>query len=113
MTQRVGINGNYSKFEKVTSGILFVNFINDLPEFIHIAVRLYADDSKLLGRVKAIEHVNRVQASLNNLVVWAGLWNMFFSLKKCHHLHIGNVFPDTEYTMETQNGTIKVTKVDT
>ena len=75
-------------------------------------MRLYADDSTLLGRVKAIEHVNRVQISLNNSVTWADLWNMFYNFKTCHHLHIGNNFPETEYIMETPNGPIKVEKVD-
>ena len=75
-------------------------------------MRLYADDSKLLGRVKAIEHVNRVQISLNNPVTLADLWNMFYNFKKCHHPHIGNNFPETEYIMETPNGPIKVEKVD-
>ena len=77
-------------------------------------MRLYADNSKLLGRVKAIEHVNRVQISLNNSITWADLWNMFYNFKKCHcdHLHIGNNFPETEYIMETPNGPNKVEKVD-
>ena len=119
--QRVVVNGCYSDFEKVSSGIpqgsvlgpiFFVIFINDLPEVIQVVMRLYADDSKLLGRVKAIEHVNRVQISLNNSVTWADLWNMFYNFKKCHHLHIGNNFPETEYIMETPNGPIKVEKVD-
>ena len=65
--QRVVVNGSFSSYKKVTSGIpqgsvlgpiLFVIFINDLPEVIQTAVRLYADDSKLLGRVKSVEHVN-------------------------------------------------------
>ena len=112
---------NGSDFEKVTSGIpqdsvlgpiLFVIFINDLPDVIQVVMRLYADDSKLLGRVKAIEHVNRVQISLNNSATWADLWNMFYNFKNCHHLHIGNNFPETEYIMETPNGPIKVEKVD-
>ena len=63
--QRVVVNGSFSSYKKVTSGIpqgsvlgpiLFVIFINDLPEVIQTAVRLYADDSKLLGRVKSVEH---------------------------------------------------------
>ena len=67
--QRVVVNGSFSSYKKVTSGIpqgsvlapiLFVIFINDLPEVIQTAVRLYADDSKLLGRVKSVEHVNKL-----------------------------------------------------
>ena len=53
-----------------------------MPEVIQVAMRLYADDCKLLGRVKAIEHVNRVQISLNNSVTWADLWNIVYNFKK-------------------------------
>ena len=48
-------------------------------------------------------------ASLNNSVVWAGLWNMFFNFLEMSSFAYGNIFPDT---IETQNGTIKVTKVN-
>ena len=76
-------------------------------------MRLHADDSKLIERVKAIEHVNRIQVSLNNLVIWADLWDMFYNLIKiCHNLHIGNKFTNTEHTMETSDGPIRVEKVD-
>ena len=92
--------------------ILFVIFINDLTEVIQVVTRLYADDSKLIGRVKASEHVNRIQVSLNNSVIWADLWDVFSYFKKCHHLHTGNKFTKTEYTMETTDGQIMVEKVD-
>ena len=39
------------------------------------------DDSKLIRRVKAIEHVNRKQVSLNNSVIWADLWDVFYNFK--------------------------------
>ena len=44
-------------------------------------MRLYADDSKLIRRVKAIAHVNRKQVSLNNSVIWADLWDVFYNFK--------------------------------
>ena len=115
--QRVVVNGSFSSYKKVTSGIpqgsvlgpiLFVIFINDLPEVIQTAVRLYADDSKLLGRVKSVEHVNKLQSSLNNSVNWAKSWQMTYNYKKCHHLHVGKNYQNTEYTMET----VKIVKVD-
>ena len=89
--KRVVVNGSFSSYKKVTSGIpqgsvlgpiLFVIFINDLPEVIQTAVRLYADDSKLLGRVKSVEHVNKLQSSLNNSVNWAKSWQMTYNYKK-------------------------------
>ena len=119
--QRVAVNGCYSNFKKVAFGIpqgsvlgtiLFVIFINDLPEDIQVVMSLYADDSKLIGNVKTIEHVNGIQVSLNNSVIWVDLWGMFYNFKKCYHLHIGNKFTDTEYTRVTPDGPVRVEKVD-
>lgn len=119
--QRVVVCGSFSSYKKVTSGIpqgsvlgpiLFLIFINDLPEVIQTVMRLYADDSKLLQRVKSIEDVNNLQTSLNNSVKWAKSWQMTYNYNKCHHLHIGKKYQDTEYVMETTNGPVKVAKVD-
>ena len=74
-------------------------------------MRMYADDSKILRRLKALDHVKQVQVSVNNSVKWANIWQMFYHHKKCHHLHVGNNMEDTAYTMETTNGTISIEKV--
>ena len=120
-TQRVAVNGSYSSYENVTSGvpqgsvlgpILFVIYINDLPDVIKVMMRMYADDSKFLRRIKTTEHENQVQLSVNNSVTWANEWHMFYHFKKCHHLHIGNNVESTEYTMETPNGNATIDKVE-
>ena len=91
--------------------ILFVISINGLPDVIRVMMRMYADDSKILRRLKAPDHVNQVQVSVNNSVKWANIWQMFYHHKKYHHLHVGNNMEDTAYTMETTNGTISIEKV--
>ncbi len=54
--QRVCVNGTYSKWHKVTSGIpqgsvlgplLFIIYINDMPDNIDSDIYLFADDTKL------------------------------------------------------------------
>ena len=89
----------------------FVIFINDLPDVIRVMMRMYADDSKILRRLKAPDHVNQVQVSVNNSVKRANIWQMFYHHKKCHHLHVGNSMEDTAYTIETTNVTISIEKV--
>ena len=73
----------YSSYENVTSGvpqgsvlgpILFIIYINDLPDVIKVMMRMYADDSKCLRRIKT-EHENQVQLSVNNSVTWANEWH--------------------------------------
>ena len=75
-------------------------------------MRMYADDSKFLRRIKTTEHENQVQLSVNKSVTWANEWHMFYHFKKCHHLHIGNNVESTEYTMGTPNGNVTIEKVE-
>ena len=55
-TQQVNVNGSVSEEAEVTSGIpqgsvlgplLFVIYINDLPQHVSNEVRIFADDTKL------------------------------------------------------------------
>ena len=73
-TQRVAVNGCFSSYERVTSGIpqgsvlgpiLFVIYINNLPDVIQVMMRMYADDSKILRRLNTPDHVNQVQVNVN------------------------------------------------
>ena len=71
------INGKSSKSENATSGIpqrsvlgpiLFLIFINDLPDVILAFIKLFADDAKLFSRVNSIMQATTVQSSLHNAV---------------------------------------------
>ena len=78
---------------------------------IQVMMRMYADDSEILRGLNTPDHVNQVQVSVNQSVIWASIWQMFYHYKKCHHLHIGNNMEDTAYTMETPNGIVPIEKV--
>lgn len=121
-SQKVVVNGRQSKTAKVTSGIpqgsvlgpiLFLVFINDLPDTIIACMKLFADDAKIFGRVNTIRQAETVQTSLNNAVDWARIWKMNYHLKKCKHLHIGNHDINYQYKMETEQESIIVEKVTT
>ena len=60
--QRVVVNGKYSQVEDVTSGVpqgsvlgplLFLLFVNDLPDDVQSVLKLLADDSKLYRKVRS------------------------------------------------------------
>ena len=119
-TQKVVVDGKKSGSKPVTSGvpqgsvlgpILFVIYINDLPDVIQCFIKLFADDSKLYRRVSKIEHVEILQSCLNRAVTWADIWEMFFNLIKCHHLHIGKNSIGQFYTMESSEGTKRLETV--
>ena len=119
-TQKVVVDGKISGSKPVTSGvpqgsvlgpILFVIYINDLPDVIQCFIKLFADDSKLYRRVSKIEHVEILQSCLNRAVTWAKIWEMSFNLIKCHHLHIGKNSIGQFYTMESSEGTKRLETV--
>ena len=118
--QHVRINGNLSDPVKVTSGvpqgsvlgpILFLIYINDLPEVISTIMKLFADDAKIYKSISTIQHIELLQLSVDEAVAWAGTWEMFFNLKKCKHLHIGTRLEPASYQMKSGQESTKIEKV--
>ena len=98
--QCVKINGSYSNWTDVKSGvpqgsvlgpILFILFINDLPDSIDTcSCSIFADDTKLNGRVDSDEDANSIQCDINNLHDWCNKWKLVFNSDKCHVMHFGS-----------------------
>ena len=87
-SQLVKINGASSEPVNVTSGvpqgsvlgpILFLIYINDLPDTIAAIIKLFADDAKVYRSISTVENVNEVQNSV--VKSWADIWEMLFNLK--------------------------------
>ena len=73
--QKVIVNGNESSNRLVTSGIpqgsvlgpiLFVIYINDLPECVEANTYLFADDTKVFREIKTEEDRKHLQDDLDN-----------------------------------------------
>ena len=68
-----------------------------LPGTVAGLIKLFADDTKVYSTVEN----NQKQLALQNQVIRsetsATLWEMFFNILKCHHLHIGNLEPEVKY----------------
>ena len=103
--QCVVINGQKSSWTDVISGIpqgsvlgpvLFVVYINDLPDEVTSNIILFADDTKVYRTITTTEDCRQLQSDLNNLQTWAKKWQMKFHPDKCsyayrlrtHRLHI-------------------------
>ena len=90
--QRVVIGGEHSTWTQVMSGVpqgtvlgplLFLTYINDLPNNINSSIRLFADDCVLYREIKNEIDSQELQKDLNSLMKWECDWQMNFNPKKC------------------------------
>ena len=112
-SQRVVLDGVSSSSIPVTSGVpqgsvlgpvLFLAYINDLPEQVTSQVRLFADDTVVYITIHKHTDSQILQDDLHKLELWEGKWNMEFNPSKCQVIHISTSRNpiDTSYTLHGQ-----------
>ena len=118
-SQRVRVNNSFSSWQEVTSGIpqgsvigplLFVIFMNDLPEVIKSSeLFLFADDIKLFHAIYTEEDCTSLQQDLILVEQWTNTSLLKFQ-NKCSHMRIGlsNIRNDG-YTLGPEHITITST----
>ena len=93
-TQAVVLEGESSSEVPVTSGVpqgsvlgplLFLLYINDLPQNIQSQVRLFADDTAVYLTVNSHEAANTLQADIDTLQEWELTWDMEFNPSHAHY----------------------------
>jgi hypothetical protein len=106
--QQVSVNGILSSWIEVLSGIpqgsvlgplLFILYINDLPDLIGSFTVLFADDTKVYSTVNTEDQHRGLQEDLNKLINWSDRWQLSFNADKCKVLHYGGANQQYEYTM--------------
>ena len=60
----------------VLEPILFLIFINDLPDNIKSSVRLFADDCVLYRNIHSLQDCLILQEDLDSLALWEADWHM-------------------------------------
>lgn len=90
--QTVICEGRSSTSASVSSGVpqgtvlaplLFLLYINDLPDSINSTVRLFADDALLYGVISNDADGEQIQNDLIRLEQWQTIWQMNFNPAKC------------------------------
>ena len=95
--QLVKVHGAKSEKKKVLSGVpqgivfglLFLMYINDLPEVVRAILYLFADDTKLIKTITSLEDSILLQNDINALEKWSKTWLLNFHPNKCHVLTLG------------------------
>ena len=79
--------GFSSDWIDVTSGVpqgtvlgplLFLVYVNDLPDAVQCPLRMFADDTKLFARVTTDREVSELQTDIDALAAWSRTWLMPF-----------------------------------
>jgi hypothetical protein len=109
--QRVVLGEQSSDWSEVKSGvpqgsvlgpILFILYINDLPEILANKCKMYADDTKIIARLKSASYdsdSSKLQDDINAIVDWTNTWLMKLNIDKCKVMHIGKRNRKVTYTM--------------
>ena len=114
-SQKVVLDGQASDPVPVLSGVpqgsvlgpvLFLIFINDLPDNIRSSVRLFAFNCVLYRNIKSPIDCQILQDDLNSLSQWETDWQMKFNVTKCHSMRVTGHLPDKQilfdYTLHQQ-----------
>ena len=94
-----------SDWVSVTSGVpqgsvlgplLFAIYINDLPECIKSNVKMFADDTKIIGTIRT-SHIDSdtavIQNDVDSISTWCKEWRMHLNTDKYKVMHIGKMVP--------------------
>ena len=74
----------------VMGPLLFLLYINDLPQHVTSEVRLFADDCLLYRAVRTPEDHHALPRDLEHIHAWSLTWGMSFNATKCYVMAITN-----------------------
>jgi hypothetical protein len=113
---KITINGIASSDRHINAGVpqgsilgplLFILYIDDLPEKLKNTTILYADDSSVMSIIKDKSHriaaANSLNEDLRQIQEWASKWNVLFGAAKCKSVTISrlkdakNAHPDLTF----------------
>ena len=104
-TQTVYLRGNSSEPSEVLSGsrvpqgtvlrpLLFILYMNEIPELIKGTAKIFADDTKVFEK---FINKDTLQKDLDTLYKWSSMWLLKFNETKCKVMHMGRNNPRNDY----------------
>ena len=95
--QCVVVDGESSQSSPVISGVpqgtvlgplLFLVYVNDLPNQVSSHMRLFADDCIIYRRIRSLEDTRALQEDVDSLCHWEDKWQMGFNYSKCYAMRV-------------------------
>ena len=99
-SMKVKVGDAFSEIKYILSGVpqgsvlgplLFLLFVNDLPEGIKAIIKLFADDVKMI-----VNPFINLTADLQLLELWESRWCLNFNVDKCMVMQIGSCNPKNQ-----------------
>lgn len=96
-SQFVTCNGVNSTLTSVSSGVpqgsvlgplLFLIYINDLPNVVSSSLRLFADDCAIYRILSNDSDSRHLLHDLDSILKWCELWSMELNIKKCKLMRV-------------------------
>ena len=98
--QRVVVNGSYSSWLPVRSGVpqgsvlgplLFIIYVNNIYSAIHNSQHgMFADDLALYREIRTLDDCELLQSDLANVASWSQQWQLQLNWNKCEAINITN-----------------------
>ncbi len=83
----------------VLGPLLFVIYINDLPDGLQNVFKMYADDSKVIAEVGEDRH-ETLQRDVLRIKDWCDKWSMCLNSSICKIMHLGEKNPGKNITQK-------------
>ena len=79
----------------VLGPVLFIIYINDLPETVESMVHIFADDTKIYRKIATVNDCIELQKDLDILQEWSNKWLLRFNADKCKVMRLGGQHPES------------------
>ncbi len=91
----------------VLGPLLFVVYINDLPDGLESIFKMYADDSKVIA-----ESGSKLQGDIVKIKDCCDKWSMSLNSIKCKVMHFGRGNPEEEYFIGSGSERVRLEKTE-
>ena len=93
--------------------LLFILYVNDIPDLIETNIRMFADDTKIFLVIQSFDDHLKLQGDIDRLLQWSHIWLLRFNIAKCKLMRIGNSAPFSYSMLEiSTNSPLEIAEVE-